>query len=103
MTAPTKYTDRNMEAAFQEFLKASPVFETTRMLDELRRTEYGRLDRPGQVFLHYTGGGLYAHSQIRDFADMLNEGVFDNPHSDSPASSATTALVERASSQSNLI
>ena len=86
----------NMDVAFQAFSKANPVFETTRLLDELRRTEYGRLDRLGQVFLDYTGGGLYADSQIRDLTDLLDGGVFGNPHSDSPASSATTALVDRA-------
>lgn len=96
MTTPTGHMDRQMDAAFQEFLKANPVFETTRTLDDLRSTEYGRLDRMGQVFLDYTGGGLYADSQVRDFSEMLNNGIFGNPHSDSPASSATTALVERA-------
>jgi len=86
----------NMDAAFQAFLKANPLFETTRLLDDLRRSDYGRLDRLGQVFLDYTGGGLYADSQIRDLTELLDGGVFGNPHSDSPASSATTALVDRA-------
>jgi molybdenum cofactor sulfurtransferase len=94
MTAPTGNT--NMAAAFQDFLQSNPVFETTRMLDDLRRTDYGRLERLGQVFLDYTGGGLYADSQIRDLKDLLDGGVFGNPHSNSPASSATTALVDRA-------
>ncbi len=86
----------NMDAAFQAFLKANPLFETTRLLDDLRRSDYGRLDRLGQVFLDYTGGGLYADSQIRNLTELLDGGVFGNPHSDSPASSATTALVDRA-------
>lgn len=96
MTATTEKTDGNMAVAYQEFLNANPIFETTRMLDDLRRTDYGRLDRLGQVFLDYTGGGLYADSQIREFYELLDGGVFGNPHSDSPASSATTKLVERA-------
>ena len=32
----------------------------TSALDELRDREYARLDRTGQVYLDYTGGGLYA-------------------------------------------
>ena len=90
MTAPAN----NMEAAFQEFVAANPEFESTRVLDELRATDYGRLDRLGQVFLDYTGGGLYADSQIRKVFELLEDGIFGNPHSDSPASSATTQLVE---------
>ena len=85
----------NMDAAFRAFLKANPAFENTRRLDELRGAEYGRLDRLGQVFLDYTGGGLYADSQIREFSEMLAGGIFGNPHSESPASPATTALVDK--------
>jgi len=94
MTTPAGKLDRNMDHAYQEFLKASPAFESTLNLDDLRRTDYGRLDRLGQVFLDYTGGGLYADSQIRGISDLLEDGIFGNPHSESPASSATTALVE---------
>jgi selenocysteine lyase/cysteine desulfurase len=90
MTAGTD----NLERAYQAFLKANPAFESTGKLDDLRRTDYGRLDRLGQVFLDYTGGGLYADSQIRQISELLDDGIFGNPHSDSPASSATTALVE---------
>ena len=60
-------TETTMDAAFSKFLKSNPIFETTRMMDDLRRTDYGRLGRLGQVFLDYTGGGLYADSQMRDF------------------------------------
>ena len=87
-----------MEAAFDEFLKANPVFETTQLLDELRRTEYGSLDRLGEVFLDHTGGGQYADSQVEEFSQLLGEGVFGNPHSDSPASSKTTTLEARLKS-----
>ena len=43
MTAPTQ----NIDTAYQQFLKDNPVFETTRHLDDLRRTDYSRLDRTG--------------------------------------------------------
>ena len=66
------------------------------MLDELRATEYGRLDRLGQVYLDYTGGGLYAESQVRQHMDLLCGNVFGNPHSHNPTSLAMTELVERA-------
>ena len=52
--------------------------------DELRR-EYGRLDEDVRVYLDYTGGGLYAASQVREHADLLISNVFGNPHSVNPS------------------
>ncbi len=49
-----------------------------------------------QVYLDYTGGGLYAESQLRAHMEQLGEHVFGNPHSINPASLAATELVERA-------
>jgi selenocysteine lyase/cysteine desulfurase len=63
---------------------------------ELRAREYSRLDATGQVYLDYTGGGLYAASQVRDHQRLLAEGVFGNPHSTSPASLAATQLADSA-------
>jgi selenocysteine lyase/cysteine desulfurase len=75
------------EAAFRQ---AYPESASTRRLDELRATEYARLDRTGHVYLDYTGGGLYAESQVRAHLDLLLRGVFGNPHSTNPTSLATT-------------
>ena len=66
------------------------------MLDELRRSDFARLDRGGHVYLDYTGGGLYAQSQLREHMRLLESGVFGNPHSINPTSAASTELVERA-------
>ena len=66
------------------------------MLDELRRSDFARLDRGGHVYLDYTGGGLYAESQLREHMRLLERGVFGNPHSINPTSAASTELVERA-------
>jgi molybdenum cofactor sulfurtransferase len=65
-------------------------------IDELRGTEFSRLDRGGHVYLDYTGGGLYAESQLREHMRLLQDGVFGNPHSINPTSAASTELVERA-------
>ncbi len=65
-------------------------------LDELRRTEYARLDAGGHVYLDYTGAGLYAESQLREHIELLRSSVFGNPHSINPTSTAMTALVEQA-------
>ncbi len=83
----------NAQAAF---LTAYPEFQTTRVLDELRATDYARLDRAGHVYLDYTGGGLYAESQVCAHTDLLLSHVLGNPHSTNPSSLATTRLVEQA-------
>lgn len=68
----------------------------TRALDDLRATEYARLDATGQVYLDYTGGGLYAEAQVRAHHALLSQHVFGNPHSSNPTSQAATRLVEEA-------
>src|SRR5918992_2991360 len=80
----------------REFLKAHPEYESTRALDALRASEYGRLDAQHHVYLDYTGAALHAESQIRQHAELLNSAVFGNPHSASPTSSGMTRLVEQA-------
>src|SRR5262245_18633876 len=65
-------------------------------LDELRATEYGRLDATGDVYLDYTGGSLYAESQLDEHMRTLRDGVYGNPHSSNPTSSAVTVMVEHA-------
>jgi selenocysteine lyase/cysteine desulfurase len=77
------------------FLAAHPAYPSTRAIDDLRSSQYGRLDAQGTVYLDYTGGGLHADSQIRDHAELLNRHVFGNPHSASPTSTAMTNAVER--------
>jgi molybdenum cofactor sulfurtransferase len=76
------------------FLKAYPTYPSTHAIDHLRLTEYARLDVNSQVYLDYTGGGLYAESQILRHHRLLSEHVFGNPHSSNPSSLASTELVE---------
>jgi molybdenum cofactor sulfurtransferase len=68
------------------------------LFDVLRRTEYGRLDAGGHVYLDYTGAGLYARSQLEEHLALLRGGVFGNPHSANPTSAPMTELVEQARS-----
>ncbi|MEW5830936.1 MAG: aminotransferase class V-fold PLP-dependent enzyme [Chloroflexota bacterium] len=85
-----------MQKSYSEFLQQYPGYESTRAIDELRAGEYSRLDRLSHVYLDYTGGGLYADSQIRAHHQMLTGNVFGNPHSTNPTSMAATELVESA-------
>ncbi len=65
-------------------------------VDALRAREYARLDDLDQVYLDYTGGSLYAESQVVEHQRLLRTGVFGNPHSTNPSSDAATRLADEA-------
>jgi selenocysteine lyase/cysteine desulfurase len=79
---------------YPEFIQKYPEYDHTHNLDELRMRDYSRLDRLGQIYMDYTGGGLYAESQIHAHQDLLVNHVFGNPHSSNPTSRPATQLIE---------
>lgn len=79
-----------------EFRERYPGYAATARLDELRATEYAHLDHKGEVYLDYTGAGVYAKAQLRAHVERLESRAFGNPHSENPASAASTELVESA-------
>jgi selenocysteine lyase/cysteine desulfurase len=79
---------------FSAFAINYPSFNRTRVLDEWRQTQYHRLDANGQVYLDYTGGGLYSESQLDEHLQLLRTSVLGNPHSANPTSLTMTDLVE---------
>jgi molybdenum cofactor sulfurtransferase len=84
-----------MTEAESAFLAQYPEYESTRQLDVLRSSEYGRLDHLSHVYMDYTGGGLYAQCQVRQHMELLEKNVYGNPHSSNPTSIAATALIQR--------
>lgn len=65
----------------------------------LRRREFARLDAQQHCYLDYTGSALYGVSQLRAHAQLLESGLFGNPHSDSRPSRASTRLIEQMREQ----
>ena len=96
MATANRQTVPAEDPSYAAFLAAFPGYLSTGELDRLRATDYARLDRADHVYLDYTGGSLYAASQLRRHHDELNENVFGNPHSNNPTSKAMTERVERA-------
>src|SRR5215831_12774718 len=86
-------TVERTEAAFH---RAHPHYAETAHVDEVRSTDFARLDACGHAYLDYTGAGLYADSQLREHMELLRSNVFGNPHSVNPTAAAMTELVERA-------
>ena len=82
--------------AYDEFLEEYPAYRSTASIDALRARDYARLDRGEHVYLDYTGGGIYADSQVLAHQELLREHVFGNPHSSNPTSLYATQLVEAA-------
>ncbi len=96
MSAGPRYTTKGRTAAYEDFVRRFPSFAGTTAIDELRATDYARLDRLGHTYLDYTGGGLYAESQLRRHHELLGGRVLGNPHSQSPTSLASAELATRA-------
>jgi len=78
------------------FVDRYPAYRATCAIDTLRASEYRRFDAQNHAYLDYTGGGVYAESQLRRHRDLLDQSVLGNPHSNNRASRAMTALVEQA-------
>jgi molybdenum cofactor sulfurtransferase len=81
---------------FQNFIKQYPTYVKTESIDMLRKKDYARLDAGEHIYFDYTGGGIYAESQIQKHHQLLSENVFGNPHSSNPTALAATHLVESA-------
>ena len=100
MSQPAEHGGTTLAAgSYEEFLARHPEYESTLELDELRASEFSRLDASGQVYLDYTGGSLYGSSQVARHQQFLLETVLGNPHSSNPASQAATKRVEECRRQ----
>jgi selenocysteine lyase/cysteine desulfurase len=88
--------ERGDTGRLTEFLAGYPDYLGTTRIDQLRASEYGYLDAGDHVYLDYTGAGLPARSQLSAHAARLGTGLFGNPHSENPASTASTDLIESA-------
>jgi selenocysteine lyase/cysteine desulfurase len=62
----------------------------------LRALEFSRLDAEAHAYLDFTGSALYPESLVATHAEMLRTSVLGNPHAESPASLASSALIAEA-------
>lgn len=85
-----------MTQNYEAFLKRYPEYKQTASIDQIRLTDYARLDAQKHVYLDYTGAGLYATSQIEAHTHQLRDHIFGNPHSSNPSSMAATKFVDSA-------
>jgi molybdenum cofactor sulfurtransferase len=86
--------ERGSSADRREFLERYPEFRITQIIDELRASDFSRLDAQGHVYLDYTGGGLYGDTIVRRHAEFLLGHVLGNPHSSNPSAKLSTDHLE---------
>ena len=67
-----------------------------KLFNALRSKEFARLEKNRQVYLDYTGGNLYALTQLKSHQSLLSKNILGNPHSTNPSSQLSTHLVAEA-------
>ncbi|MBV8715176.1 MAG: aminotransferase class V-fold PLP-dependent enzyme, partial [Chloroflexi bacterium] len=81
-------------AAEAAFVKSHAAYASTAAVDKLRATDYDRFEVQDHTYLDYTGGGVYATSQVKAHTDLLVRSIAGNPHSGNLASRAMTAFID---------
>jgi len=98
MTAGNEFekpTAEEVKKEAQLFLQRFPEFGELEPNEELRASEFARLDDLGHVYVDYTGGGLFGQSQVRRHSELLLGTVLGNPHSSNPTSALATEGVAK--------
>jgi len=93
ITSKNAEREAQMEAAYADFVRRYPATPVPSHLTDCAPPNTApRRTRP--VYLDYTGGSLFAESQIEEHMSFLRSGVFGNPHSNNPTSAAMTGHLE---------
>lgn len=64
--------------------------------DAVRAAEFNRLDEQDIAYLDFAASALYGASQVTEYAQRLNRGLFGNPHSAHAPSRAGARDLDRA-------
>lgn len=67
--------------AYKSFLRQYPEYKLTWLLDSLRKSDFKRLEKSGEVYVDYMGGSLYPESLVRMHSAFLQENILGNTHS----------------------
>jgi len=97
MTLIQKQNLRNMMidfASFEKELIAGFPDAQWEKLQQLRETEFSRLDQQRQAYLDYTGSNLYPVSLVDKFHNRLVRNVYGNPHSENPTANLSSLVIE---------
>ncbi|KAL4068743.1 PLP-dependent transferase [Scleroderma yunnanense] len=84
--------------AYTAFLKEFPEYQSTWILDSLRRTDFTRLDRSSETYVDYMGGAQHPESLVRVHGHFLSENTLGNTHSISNSSMLSSMCADEARS-----
>lgn len=73
-------------SSYESFLLKHPEYKITGAIDELRETDFTRLDDQKHTYLDFTGGQLFGTSQVKKHQEFLCSTILGNPHSINPSS-----------------
>lgn len=84
------------EAGEKEFSISYPEYVATGHLDEVRRTDFARLDDQNLVYADYAGSGLPGRPQLVAFQQVLCGETWGNPHSENEPSRRSAEAMRQA-------
>lgn len=90
------FSKKTSPKGYKDFTDKYPEYKETLAIDKIREESFKRLDKNKHVYLDYTGGNLYAESQVEKHLQLLKNNLFGNPHSFNPTSMYATEQVEGA-------
>ncbi|KAF9649497.1 PLP-dependent transferase [Thelephora ganbajun] len=82
--------------AYKSFLRQHPEYKLTWLLDSLRKSDFTRLEKSGEVYVDYMGGSLYPESLVRMHSAFLQENVLGNTHSVSNSAQLSADCMQEA-------
>lgn len=85
--------DRSL-TAYEQFLAAFPGYTSTASIDQLRETDFSRLEDQKHTYLDFTGGQLFGASQLAQHQQFLNSTILGNPHSINPSSALAESHIK---------
>lgn len=91
--------DSDKEQFLREFGEDYGYPNAPKSIDEIRATEFKRLDRDGLVYLDHAGTTLYSEIQMETIFKGLTTSVYGNPHSQSDSSLASAEIIGEARQQ----
>lgn len=74
-------SDHDTRLAYEAFLRLYPEYRLTWTLDNLRETDFARLDRMGETYVDYMGGAVYPDRLVQSHSTFLAENIMGNTHS----------------------